>query len=204
MKTKFLSRLIAALFIGLASVGFSACGNDDNNDDEPEAPDAWSTAYKFEFEIGDDVFNTADVTAYIASPDGTVSQVPVTDSKVSWTVKGNKIPDKAAVLLTFVPKKSIDVSKAYKMSLKGTVIAESYKNKETFSFKTYPHSYSLDVPGENVSKFWTDKTFGVAMAVDATGNVVSASLSDFDFGFNFILNSILIKNLYTDLAIIPD
>lgn len=187
MKTKFLSRLIVALSVVLSSVCFSACGNDNNNDDEPEAPEAWSTAYKFEFEIGDDVFNTADVTAYIASPDGSISQVPVTDSKVSWTVKGNKIPDKAAVLLTFVPKKNIDVSKAYKIRLKGTVNAESYKNKDTFSHSTSsPHSYSLDIPGENVSKFWADRTFGVAMAVDATGNVVSASLSDFDFGFNFI------------------
>lgn len=183
MKTKFLSRLIIAFSVVLSSVCFSACGGDDNNDDEPEAPEVWSTAYKFEFEIGDDVFKTADVTAYIANPDGSVSQVPF---KVSWTLKGNKIPDKAAVLLTFVPKKNFDVSKAYKISLNAAVTAESYKNKEIFSFKASPNEYSLDIPGENVTKFWTDKTFGVALAVDATGNVVSASLSDFDFGFNFI------------------
>ena len=187
MKTKLLSRLIVALSVVLSSVCFSACGSDDNNnDDEPEAPEAWSTAYKFEFEIGDDVFKTADVTAYIANPDGSVSQVPVTDSKVSWTLKGNKIPDKAAVLLTFVPKKNFDVSKAYKISLNAAVTAESYKNKEIFSFKASPNKYSLDIPGENVTKFWTDKTFGVALAVDATGKVVSASLSDFDFGFNLV------------------
>lgn len=186
MKKKFLSRLIAALFIGLASVGFSACGGDDDKDDEPEDPTTWSTAYKFEFEISDGVLSTADVTAHIVQLDGTVSHEKVTKSKITWTMKGNKIPDKAAVLLTFVPKEGVDVSKVYKASLKGAVTAECYKNNATFSHSTYPHSYSVDVPAENISKFWTGKTFGVSMAVDASGNVVSASLSDFDFGLNFV------------------
>lgn len=48
-KHKFLSKLMFATLVMAASLGFTACGgDDDNNGDEPQALGVWTTVYKVE------------------------------------------------------------------------------------------------------------------------------------------------------------
>ena len=116
-----------ATLVMAASLGFTACGGDDDNSgDEPQAPGVWTTVDKVELDLSDDVLKTADVTAHIANPDGTVREEPVTKANHSWTMTGKTLPDKACVLLTFVPKTDIDVTKVYDIRFAGSITAASF------------------------------------------------------------------------------
>lgn len=128
------------------------------------------------------MLKTADVTAHIAAPDGTVREEPVTKTNPTWTMTGNKLPDKACVLLTFVPKKSIDAGTVFHITFKGTVTAASFKDGKQQNYKTSSRNYSLDIQGDKLSQLYVGKTFGVALGISAQGQVVSVSESDFDFG----------------------
>ena len=46
-KNKIFSRLMMAMMIAIASVGFISCGDDN---DEPDAPATWSSSYVITFE----------------------------------------------------------------------------------------------------------------------------------------------------------
>lgn len=186
-KNKFLSKLMFATLVMAASLGFTACGGDDDNSgDEPQAPGVWTTIYKVELDLSDDVLKTADVTAHIANPDGTVREEPVTKANHSWTMTGKTLPDKACVLLTFVPKTDIDVTKVYDIRFAGSITAASFKDDKQQSYKTYPHRVSLSLPGDKLSAYYPGKSFALALGVNAKGEIVSASASDFDFGVNFV------------------
>ena len=130
---KIFSRLALAMMMAIVCTGFTSCGDDK---DEPEAPATWGSSYIVTFELNDDVINTADITAHIANPDGTFREEKVTKSKLSWTLTGNKLPDKAGVLLTFVPKKNIDENKVYNIGINGGITVTSYRNEGVVDFKS--------------------------------------------------------------------
>lgn len=178
---KIFSRLALAMMMAIACTGFTSCGDDN---DEPEAPATWGSSYEVTFELSDDVVNTADITAHIANPDGTFREEKVTKNKLSWTLKGNKLPDKAGVLLTFVPKKNIDPDKVYNIGIKGNIAVTSLRNDKVVDYSSYGHDSSIPIKGDKLSQYYVGKGAGFAHGINADGKLVSVDVDSFDFGLN--------------------
>lgn len=181
---KILSRLGATMMAAIACIGFASCGDDNNEPDKPQTPDVWASSYDVKFELSEDLMNTADITAHIANPDGTFSTETVTDSRPEWTLKGNKLPDRAGVLLTFVPKKNIDENKVYNIRIKGGISATSFRNGEVVNFKGHSGNSGISIKGDKVTQYFVGAGTGFAYGVDADGSIVDVSVLDFDFGLN--------------------
>lgn len=181
-KKKIFSRLAMAMMMAIAFTGFTSCGDD--NDDEPEAPATWGSSYVVTFELNDDVMNTADITAHIANPDGTFREEKVTKTKLSWTLTGNKLPDKAGVLLTFVPKKDIDPDKVYDIGIKGNIAVTSLRNDKVINFESYGEDSNMTIKGDKLTQYYVGRGAGFAHGINANGALVSVDVDSFDFGLN--------------------
>lgn len=180
-KKKIFSRLVMAMMMAIACTGFTSCGDDN---DEPEAPATWGSSYVVSFELSDDVMNTADITAYIANPDGTFREEKVTKNKPSWTLTGNKLPDKAGVLLTFVPKKNIDESKVYDIAINGGIAVTSLRNEGVVDYKSYSSNSHMTVNGDKLAQYYVGRGAGFASGINEKGEIVSVDVDSFDFGLN--------------------
>lgn len=180
-KKKIFSRLALAMMMAIACTGFVSCGDDN---DEPKAPATWGSSYVITFELSDDVMNTADITAHIANPDGTFREEKVTKTKSTWTLTGNKLPDKAGVLLTFVPKKNIDENKAYDIGINGGITVTSFRNEEVVDFKSDSENSHMSVKGDKLTEYYVGKGVGFAAGVSENGKIVSVDVESFDFGLN--------------------
>lgn len=178
---KIFSRLTLAMMMAIACTGFTSCGDDN---DEPEAPATRGSSYEVTFELSDDVVNTADITAHIANPDGTFREEKVTKTKSTWTLTGNKLPDKAGVLLTFVPKKNIDENKAYNIGIKGNIAVTSLRNDKVVDYRSYGHDSSIPIKGDKLSQYYVGKGAGFAHGINADGKLISVDVESFDFGLN--------------------
>lgn len=176
----FNSLMIVAL-IALC-FGLSAC-SDDN--DEPKLPDTWTTAYTVTATFGPEMFEMVDITAHIVNPDGSVSEETVLQQNYILKMTGNKIPDKAGVLFTFVPKDNLDPDRVYKVLIERNIRATSNKNGEVFSsyspsIVTTTHS----IKGNQVAKYFTGKGLASTAGISADGNATSVNSDEFDFGLN--------------------
>ena len=174
---KIFSKLALAMMMAIACTGFTSCGDDN---DEPEAPATWGSSYVVTFELSDDVMNTADITAHIAKPDGTFSEEKVTKNKLSWTLTGNKLPDKAGVLLTFVPKKN----KAYDIGINGNIAITSLRNDKVVNYESYGEDSNLTIKGDKLAQYYVGHGAGFAHGINANGELVSVDVDSFDFGLN--------------------
>lgn len=173
-----------AMLLAVASVGVSSCGDDNN--DEPEAVN-WSTSYEVKVELSDDVLKLTDVTAHIAYPDGTFRDQLVVEKNSSWTMTGDKVPDKAGVLLTFVPKHDIDVNQVYTISTNGSISATSYMNKGVIDTKSFSiEGEEMELDGDKVEEYFKGNGVGFAYGVNSHGKIVDVDLREFDFGLNGI------------------
>lgn len=180
-KKKIFSRLAVAMMMAIACAGFTSCGDDN---DEPEAPATWGSSYVVTFELNDDVMNTADITAYIANPDGTFREEKVTKNNMSWTLKGNKLPDKAGVLLTFVPKKNIDENKVYDIGINGNIAVTSLRNDKVVNYKSYGGDTNMTIKGDKLAQYYVGRGVGFAHGITADGGLASVDVDSFDFGLN--------------------
>lgn len=180
-KKKIFSKLALAMMMTIACTGFTSCGDDN---DEPEAPATWGSSYVVTFELSDDVMNTADITAHIAKPDGTFSEEKVTKAKQSWTLTGNKLPDKAGVLLTFVPKKNIDPDKVYDIGISGNIAVTSLRDDKVVDYKSYGHDSNMTIAGDKLTQYYVGRGVGFAHGINANGELVSVDVDSFDFGLN--------------------
>lgn len=178
---KIFSRLALALMMAIACTGLTSCGDDK---DEPEAPVTWSSSYIVTFEISDDVLNTADITAHIANPDGTFREEKVTKTRLSWTLTGNKIPDKAGVLITFVPKKNIDESKAYDIAINGGITVTSFRDEKPVNRKSDSGNSHITINGDKLAEYYVGRGVGFARGVSENGTIVNVDVDSFDFGLN--------------------
>lgn len=181
MKKSFLSKVMVAVALAVTTLAFTACGDDD---DEPTVEPKWSTSYVVSFNLGEDVLKTADITAHIARPDGTFAEERVTKTNPSWTLTGNKIPDKAGVLLTFVPKKNIVETDAYEIKIGGSISATSFKDGGAVDSNKYGVNGSMTVKGDRLAEYYTGKGIAFAFGINDQGKVVSVKTDDFDFGLN--------------------
>lgn len=181
IEKKLFSKLISAMLIAISGIVFNACGNNDEPHDSTETK--WSTYYEVSFDLSDDVFKAAEVTAHIADPEGTMRAEKVSTSK-TWTLKGYEIPDKAGILLTFVPKKNIPETEIYTFKINSTIKTASYKNNELFDFKYYSIESEISVKGDKVTQYFTDNDIALAYGVNANGTVISVDTDHFDFGLN--------------------
>ena len=68
MKKSIFSKLFLSMLFVSLSFAVSSC----SDDDEPKPQDNYTTEYTFEAEFSDDFLKTADIKAYIISPDGTM------------------------------------------------------------------------------------------------------------------------------------
>lgn len=185
-KRNFFSRLALAMMMTVAFTGFTSCGNDndDNDNDEPDAPVTLTSSYIVAFELGDDVMNTADITAHIANPDGTLREEKVTKNKLSWTLTGDKLPDKAAVLLTFVPKKNIDETKVYNISIKGSMSATCLRGTGVVDATSNSNNFTIPIKGDKLAQYYTGSGVGFAYGIGADGKITRLDVDSFDFGLN--------------------
>lgn len=180
-KKKIFSRVVMAMVMAIACTGFTSC-SDDN--DEPEAPATWGSSYVVEFKLSDDVMNTADITAHIANPDGTVREEKVTKTKLSWTLTGDKLPDKAGVFLTFVPKKNIDESKVYDIAINSGITVTSFRNEKVVICKGESENSHMTINGDKLALYYVEGGIGLARGVSENGAIVSVDIDSFDFGLN--------------------
>ena len=186
-KKKMFSRLALAMIMALACTSFTSCGDDT---DEQNSPATWSSSYEVKFELSDDVMNTADITAYIANPDGTFSEEKVTKSKLSWTLTGDKLPNKAGVLLTFVPKKNIDKNKVYDITINGGITVTSYRNKGVVNHKGESGNSEMTIKGDKLAQHYVGRGVGFAYGLSENGAIVSVDVDSFDFGLNVLWKNI--------------
>lgn len=183
IRNKIFNSFMAVVF-AILSLSLTAC-SDDN--DEPDMPDTWSTAYTVSVTFGPEMFEMVDITAHIAKPDGTVSEEAVLKEQYILKMTGNKIPDKAGVLFTFVPKDNVDPERVYKVKIDRGVRATSYKNGEEFS--SYTPSFgatSQSIKGSQVAKYFTGKGVAATAGISADGNATSVNADEFDFGLNSV------------------
>lgn len=178
---KIFSRLALAMMMAIACTGFTSCGDDK---DEPEAPATWGSSYVVTFELSDDVLNTADITAHIANPDGTFREEKVTKTKLSWTLTGNKLPDKAGVLITFVPKKNIDESKVYDIAINGGITVTSFRDEKVVNHKSDSGNSHITINGDKLAEYYVGRGVGFARSVSENGAIVNIDVDSFDFGLN--------------------
>ena len=182
MKTKNIYYALMATVLSVLSLGLTACGDDN---DEPEMPDTWATSYTVTANFGPDMFEMVDITAHIVKPDGSISEEAVLQQKYTLKMTGNKIPDKAGVLFTFVPKDNLDPDKVYKVQLDRTIVAASYKNGKVFSdYGPSLVSTKQSIKGSQVVKYFTGKGIAVTAGISADGNAANVDADDFDFGLN--------------------
>lgn len=195
MRKKIFSKLMLGLLAMATGIAFTACGDDN---DEPEVNDTWTTIYSFQATFASDFLEVADITAHIANPDGTFSDEVITKETNTWTFKGNKIPDQAAVLFTFVPKDNISADVVYNLALQGTQKGECYKNGELFSHNgSTIGGTSTPIKGDRVAEYLTKKGAAMALGTDSDGKVVFVDAEDIDFGLNGVwewLAGILVDN----------
>lgn len=126
----------------------------------------------------------ADDIANIALPDGTFREEKVTQTNPSWNLAGNTLPNKAGVIITFVPKQNIDASKTYSIAIKGSISTSSYKNQVLVESKTSGVKSDMSVAGNNLAQYYVGKGIGLASGVSATGAIEKVNAGDFDFGLN--------------------
>lgn len=187
MEKKLLSKLMLAMLIALSGIAFTACGDDNDEPENPETPEeaTWATKYTVSFELSDDVFKAAEVTAHVVEPDGSRSELTL-ESSPNLTMEGKKIPDNAAVLLTFVPKKDISETEVYDIQIKGSIRATSYKNGKQFDSQFHAIGGGLTLKGDKVAQYFTGRGVALAYGVDENGKVVTVNTDDIDFGLNNI------------------
>ena len=183
LRNRIFSSLMAVVLAALG-FGLTACGDDN---DEPKVPITWSTAYDVNVTFGPEMFEMVDITAHIAKPDGTVSEEVVLQQNYILKLTGNKIPDKAGVLFTFVPKSNVDPDKVYHVLIDGNIRAKSYKNGEVFSdLSPGGNKTSMSIKGSQVEKYFTGKGVAITAGISDDGNVTSVNPDQFDFGVNSV------------------
>lgn len=183
MKKTIYSKLLATLFVVVSGMMFTSCGDDN---DEPNGNDnaKWNTSYEVKVTFGEDMFKMADITAHIAQPNGKVTSEPVLKASSSWKLTGDKIPDKAGILFTFVPKKDVTPDNLYRVEIYGSITATSFKNGVEFSSQPRVYSNSMSIKGSQVEKYFTDRAVALVLSIDEDGDVNYANAEDFDFGLN--------------------
>lgn len=182
MKKTIFSKLLLGALVVATGFGLTACGGDD----EPKVDDKFTTEYTFDAEFSADLLATADVKAYILSPEGSVSEETITKAKNTWTIKGNSIPDKAGVRFDFDAKTG-DFSGDYEAGYKVSTTVTCYKNGGIESTKTEKSDESYTVPADNLTEFYgTQLTLGGE--VNAQGAACVTDGSNLDFGLNNVGN----------------
>lgn len=176
---KSLKTLLAVLLTTLG-FGLTAC----SDDDEPKVEDNFSTEYTFEVEFSADILGTADVKAYILSPEGTVTEETITKSQNAWTFKGSSIPDKAGVRFDF-DAKSGDFSGNYELGYTVKATVTCLNNGGIVSVKSKRSDETFTVSAVNLSEFY-GCTLLLGGQVNAEGEVSVTDGSDLDFGLNAV------------------
>lgn len=179
MKKSIFSKLMLGALVAFTGFGLTACGDDD---DEPKVEDKFTTEYAFEVEFTADLLATADVKAYILSPEGVVSEQTITKAKNTWTLKGNSIPDKAGVRFDF-DAKSGNFSGDYEIAYVVNTTVTCFKNGGIESTKTEKSDETYTVPAENLTEFYgTQLTLGGEVNAQGAASVTDGS--NLDFGLN--------------------
>ncbi len=168
--------------VALTGFGFTACGDDNDEPDLPKQEDHFTTEYRFEVTFTDDLIKTADVKAYILSPEGTLSEETITQTNVSWTLKGNSIPDKAGVMIEFDTKQGVEEG-TYKLGYSEKTTVKCLNNGTVVSVKSNDHSTSMTVPSQYLDRYYgTSLTLGGEISSSGEANVTDGS--NLDFGLN--------------------
>ena len=178
MKKSIFSKLMLGMLVVASGFGLTACGDDD----EPKVEDKYTTQYTFSAEFSADLLATADVKAYILSPEGVVTEETITKAKNSWTLKGNSIHDKAGVRFDFDLKEG-NFTGDYEIGYKLNTTVTCYKNDGIESSKSEQPNETYTVPAENLNEFYgTQLTLGGE--VNAKGEAKVTDGSNLDFGLN--------------------
>ena len=178
MKERIFSKLMMGMLFAASIFTLTACGDDD----EPKVEDKYTTEYTFSVEFSADLLKTADVKAYILSPEGTVTEETVTKAKSTWSVKGNSIPDKAGVRFDFDPK-SGNFSGDYQLGYKVTTSVSCLNNGSVLSTKSDSSDETYTVSAENLSGFYGTSLI-IGGQVNAKGEATVTDGSNLDFGLN--------------------
>ncbi|MDE7414028.1 MAG: hypothetical protein K2N05_09645 [Muribaculaceae bacterium] len=178
MKTRILSKFKEGLLLGAVILSFTACGNDD----EPKIEDSFTTEFTYTAEFSEDLLATADVKAYILSPEGTVSEETITKAKNTWTLKGNSIPDKSGVRFDFDAKANLPENN-YAIGYKCSTTVKCLNNGEVFSYKSENSAHSYTVPSQHLASFFgTSLILAGEISKDGEAKIIDGS--DIDFGLN--------------------
>lgn len=180
MKSKKFFYALMTVVLSVFCLAFTACGDDDEKD-EPKPEDKFTTEYRFEVEFTSDLLATADVKAYVLSPEGIVSEETITKTDNVWGFKGNSIPDNAGVMFEFDAKQG-DFTGSYKIGYECKTTVKCLNHEEFVSYKSKDSEHNFTVPAEKLAQFYgTYLTIGGK--VNAKGEA-STDSSDLDFGLN--------------------
>lgn len=186
MKKNFFKTIMPILLMAAPAFTFTACGDDDDKDDPKDHDDIYTTEYRYEVNFTEDLLQTADVKAYVLSPDGTVSEETITETRNLWVLRGNSIPDKAGVMIEFDSKNNVADGK-YTIGYSTATTVICYDDDEVESFKSSSHSVNYTVSSENIAHFYGTCLI-LAGEVNAKGEAAITDGSSLDFGLNSTIN----------------
>ena len=179
MYTTSFSKLMAWLLPAAFCLGLCACSDDK---DAPATEDHFTTEYTFDVEFSEDLLATADVTATILFPEGTLYEETISQTNNSFTLKGNSIPDRAGILFLFDAKEG-NFSGDYEIGYKVKTTISCLNNDKVISSKLETSDEMFNVPAENLSLFYgTSLVLAGEVSAHGEANVVNGA--DFDFGLN--------------------
>lgn len=178
MKKTIFSKLMLGMFVAVTGFAFTSC----SDDDEPKVEDKFTTEYTFEAEFSADLIKTADVKAYILSPEGIVTEETITKEKNTWTLKGSSIPDKAGVRFDF-DEKSGDFSGDYEVGYTVKTTVSCLNNGDVVSIESDSSDETYTVPAVNLSGLYGTSLI-LGGQVNAKGEASVTDGADLDFGLN--------------------
>ncbi len=179
MNKTIYSKILPGLISVVCFVAFTACSHDEN---EPYMEDDFSTEYVFEAEFSEDIFKTADVKAYIRTPQGSVNEEKINKTSNKWILKGNSIPDKAGIMFEFDLKEG-NYTGEYEIGYNVNTTVSFLNRDMVISYKSQGADDTFTVEASDLIAFYGTSLL-LGGKVNARGEAFVTDGYDIDFGIN--------------------
>ena len=110
--------LLSILFMAGATLGFTACGDDDSDPASGSTGKDVSAVYTIQVEVSEDMLDVMDLTLHHTYADGRVEDVPLTSTTYSTTIQATQFPTVIGSTLTATAKEEPVAKEKYNLTCK--------------------------------------------------------------------------------------